>query len=730
MKEISCRSSGALLSFCSVISLRILRAQFLCFQYVGGKLMRARSAFVIPTIGLFLLSLITFTAVSTQVRASDDDAMIVVSAEQARASDDDATIGLSTQHSSQESAVQQAPQQTSSVQASSQAVSTPELEGVIGDEAGSVEAEFVLDRLERLRANPIDLNSATIAEISELPWVTAVIARKIVSLREKVGRFRSLVNLSVIEGVDYELLKKIAPYVTIAAKGVPFWIPLEGRARLVGQTSARKFRDVHFYTRAISRPSQRIELAYVTDKDEGESTLGDFQAGYLTVRSEALLSSVSMGDFSAEFGQGLVLWAPQGFYRGYEAVSQTNRSGAGVHGYRSTLENGALRGAHAKLKGKGLSFETLFSRSKLDAYLNDDGTVRTLAETGYHREAWELRGKDVLTETMFAFHAEAEHANNFSLEGTFYTAGYEPSISPSEESYSYSFAGKRASVGGISGNLSLGQIDVFGEAALMNGGRKAFVLGWVSDMHGFGVASVFRSYDADFYNMRASSFSGGNPWNEKGVYVGFQGRIGKYKLSGYMDGVQHPRPTSRTSCPTSGYETAGSIEQDFGTGITLKVRGKLSKNDSSVNDPTDPYGRVSSTSSRETVNTDVSWTPGKAVSMKLRFSTVRADENEKGSLVFAGFSYSPEGLLTLRGRVIYFDTSSYESRVYESEEDLPGRVALIPLWDEGVRWYLVLGVRGKRLGAEAKFSQTHLTETRAAEDDGKSELGLQVDFAF
>lgn|GEM_PF-1864591 len=617
-----------------------------------------------------------------------------------------------------------------SVEMPSQEISPQELDDILGEESGHVEADFLLDRLERLQGKPIDLNSATVSELCTLPWISPVLARKIVSLREKIGRFHSLMDLIVIEGLDYDLLKQVSPYVTMATKGIPFWIPLEGRARIAGKTSARKFKDTHVYTRAISRPSQKIELAYVTDKDEGESSFGDFQAGYVTVRTDRFISSVTVGDFSADFGQGLVLWAPRGFYRGYEAISQTDRGGAGVHGYRSSLENGALRGAHVKLEGQPLSFDALFSKSKLDAYLNEDGTVRTLAETGYHKEDWEIRGKDALTETMFAFHTEVDYAKVFSLEGTFYTAGYEPPLSRGEEVSPYYFTGGRASVGGISGNLSFGEATMFGEGALMGGGKKAFVLGWVAGMRGVQVASVFRSSDRDFYNLRASSFSGGNPWNERGVYVGLQGRFGKYKVAGYLDGVQHPGPTGVTSSPASGYETAGSIEQSLGTGITLSVRGKVSKNDYSIVDPLDPYGKVSSISSRETIHTDVSWTPGRSLSMKMRFTTVRAEKNAKGSLVFAGFKYAPERLLILRGRVIYFDASSYEARVYEYEDDLPGRVTLTPLWGEGVRWYLVLGIRSKRLGIQAKFSQTHFTEARTVENDGNSELGLQLDFAF
>jgi hypothetical protein len=600
-----------------------------------------------------------------------------------------------------------------------------DVEDLIGEETESSEAAFLVERLERLRGKPIDLNSATAAELAELPWVSPLLAARIIDLREKVGRFRSLVELSVIPGVNYELLQTLNPYLAVRTKDFPFWIPLEGRVRLVGDGNARAVRDVRFYARATSRPSEQIELCYLADKDEGESSLGDFQAGYVTIHRESFVSSASIGDLSAEFAQGLVLWAPGGFFRGYETVSQADRGGSAVKGYRSATENGALRGAHVRFAGQGITLDALFSRNRLDAYLNDDGTARRLAESGLHREQWQLEGKDALTEEMFAVHVAGEYSSTLFLEGTFYTAGYEPTLSGGESSNSYYFTGDRASVGGLSGRWSLGKAAIFGEAAGMDGGSKAFLLGWVCGVEDIQVASVFRSYDSDFYNVRASSFSGGNPWNERGVYVGVRARLGKYKLRGYVDGVQHPGPTSTESFPTSGYETVGSIEQQFDSGITMKVRGKLSRRDVSEADPADPYARVSSVSSRETIHTDVSWEPGQRFKVRLRYSTVRADEGEKGSLVFVDLNHRPESLLNLKGRVIYFDTSSYESRVYEYEGDLPGRVSLTPLWDEGVRWYLVLGVRGKKLRAATKLSQTH----RAGEKVS-TELGLQLDFAF
>ena len=608
------------------------------------------------------------------------------------------------------------------------------VEDILGEDTQTSEAAFVVDRLERLKGRPIDLNTATADELTELPWISPLLAEEIVTLRKRAGRFRSLVNLSVIPGVTYELLDAISPYVAITYKDVPYWIPTEGRVRVTGENPVHEAKNLHLYGRVTSRPSKEVEVSYLLEKDPGESSVTDFQAAYVSLTREGILSQAAAGDLSAEFGQGLVLWAPGGYFRGYETVSQAARSPAGVRGYRSSVENGALRGAHVRLSHSWLSLDALLSRSELDASLNDDGTVRRLADTGYHRDEWELEGKDALKEDLFAVHAAARQSDRLTLEATFTSSRYDPKLSSAGDTASQNsdvlyFTGDGVSVGGLSGRLALPQADVFGEAAMMTGGRKAFLLGWVCDVKRVEVATVFRDYDRDYYNLRASSFSGGDPWNERGVYVGLQTRVSDSKLNFYVDGVQHPGPSYGESFPKSGYEAVASVERKYANGVTTKLRGKLSKRDDSVVDPTDPYARKSVTSTRQTYYGDLNWDPGRPLSFRLRYGKVQADDGEKGSLVFAGFTYRTEGVVSVRGRVIYYDTSSYESRVYEYEDDLPGRVSLDPLWGEGMRWYVLLGVRSRKLGASAKFAQD-----RPAGADGdespSSEFGLQLDFAF
>jgi len=64
-------------------------------------------------------------------------------------------------------------------------------------------------------AHPIDLNTATIKELEELPGVGPTTAKAIVEFRTKSGRFRRIEDLLAIRGISETRLEKLRPYVVI-----------------------------------------------------------------------------------------------------------------------------------------------------------------------------------------------------------------------------------------------------------------------------------------------------------------------------------------------------------------------------------------------------------------------------------------------------------------------------------------------------------------------------------
>lgn len=64
-------------------------------------------------------------------------------------------------------------------------------------------------------AKPIDLNSATIEQLQQLPGVGATTAKAIVQFREKSGPFQRVEDLLAIHGISPARFKKIKPYVIV-----------------------------------------------------------------------------------------------------------------------------------------------------------------------------------------------------------------------------------------------------------------------------------------------------------------------------------------------------------------------------------------------------------------------------------------------------------------------------------------------------------------------------------
>ncbi|HYL68305.1 MAG TPA: helix-hairpin-helix domain-containing protein [Candidatus Limnocylindria bacterium] len=64
-------------------------------------------------------------------------------------------------------------------------------------------------------AKPIDLNTATVEQLEELPGIGPTTAKAIVQFREKSGPLKRVEDLLAIHGISKARLEKLRPYVTV-----------------------------------------------------------------------------------------------------------------------------------------------------------------------------------------------------------------------------------------------------------------------------------------------------------------------------------------------------------------------------------------------------------------------------------------------------------------------------------------------------------------------------------
>jgi len=67
-------------------------------------------------------------------------------------------------------------------------------------------------RQKYLLGKRVDINTATIAEVSELPGISDDVAAAVVEERERIGRYRSASDLLGVKGIKEKRLRKILPF--------------------------------------------------------------------------------------------------------------------------------------------------------------------------------------------------------------------------------------------------------------------------------------------------------------------------------------------------------------------------------------------------------------------------------------------------------------------------------------------------------------------------------------
>ncbi|MBK5203428.1 MAG: hypothetical protein JJE45_06900, partial [Prolixibacteraceae bacterium] len=234
----------------------------------------------------------------------------------------------------------------------------------------------------------------------------------------------------------------------------------------------------------------------------------------------------------------------------------------------------------------------------------------------------------------------------------------------------------------------------------------------------------------------AAPYTQGSAANdEKGLYVGARIMyIPNLTINCYVDFFRYDWLKYTTAGPGKGYEMAFYPEYSFNENWQLSGKYFIESKPVKV---TGVYSKINIEQRRQMFRLDLKGELSSSFSWKCRFdqSFYRHDHRSTGFMICEDFGYhTHDSNIVLWGRICYFKTADYDSRLYAYENDLLYNFSFPALYGNGFRAYLSGKVKiSKKIGIRIKYGEFWYLDDRQIgtgdyEIDGnrKSELKIQL----
>lgn len=522
------------------------------------------------------------------------------------------------------------------------------------------------------------------------------------------------------------------------------------------------------YTRYRFRYRQNISFGFTAEKDEGEQFFKgtqpngfDFYSAHFFLRNIGRLKALAIGDYQAQFGQGLTFWNGLGFAAKSSFTMNVKRNAPGLAPYSSVNENLFLRGAAATYEvGKHFEVTAFGSRKNIDANVQsaaaagDDSLgvnqgneviFSSFLEDGFHRTYNEVAKKDALGETIIGGHVTYKR-RSMSIGATAAHVAYTGNLSRTVQTYNqFDFNGGQNTTAGLDWNVLYRNLTWFGEAATSANGGMAMNTGVLLSLDKrVSMSMLYRNYGRDYHGLYSVAFAEGtNPWNERGLFTGLEIRPNRqWTINAYFDQFSFPWLRYLTDAPSSGFDWLAQVNWRPSKQVEIYARARhqdRARNTDVDVDGVDPLVRVEQTNYRLNASYKVS----SSVSLRTRVETVDFQRGSSplkhGFLLYQDVVHRPlSSPVELTLRFALFDTESYDSRIYAYENDLIGVFSIPPYYGRGIRWYGMVRVTPLRrvdiwvrYGAFIYQDQSSISSgLQEVSGNMRSDLKMQVRWIF
>jgi len=565
----------------------------------------------------------------------------------------------------------------------------------------------ILDDLESYRQNPIQINQATSDELNRLHLLSELQIHNLLSYREKTGTLLSIYEMASIDGFTPDLLQKIKPFITFKDQGETYRAKRSSGYLFV--KSIRTFpKDIQsgyegsperYYLR-LKQTTDLYEYGLVAEKDPREAFFSqsnrqgfDYMSGYANFRIGKKGGQLFVGDYHISFGQGLVAW--QGFSIGKSAeASRIFKSGPGIRSYSSTDENLFFRGLASQFTYGHFSFYPFISTRQLDAHvdtLNNMPFFSAFQTSGYHRTISEIASENSLNQLVEGGHVSYA-SNRWSFGLTSVYTRFDAEMKRGDEPYDrFLPEGKENTVAGIDWKGTVNDVFLFGEVALSANSGKALLAGcMLKPAPNAELSMLYRNINKTYFSYFSNAFTESSRVNdEHALYLGFKFYPAPgWIINVYSDVFRFEWIKYTTAAPSSGTEffAQAAYNPTLYTHFYLRffqedkelrqITGNLNYND---------LQRIN----RIRFNFTYDLNQRFSIKSRFEFSYYSKQGSERGLLICQDVFYKPiDKPFKLNGRIAYFNTEGYDSRIYSYENDLLYSFSIPALYGNGIRSYL------------------------------------------
>lgn len=633
-------------------------------------------------------------------------------------------------------------------------------------------SQLVEDLLE-LSENPINLNSATADDLKKLFFLNDFQVSSLLEYRDSTGSILSLYELQAVPGFDVIDIQRLSLFVKTdqVAKTHPKSM-LYGRSELsfryktsietpVGYsdsyTGSKYLGDKNsYFTRYTYRGGKHLQLGFTAEKDPGEpffdgtfKTGIDYLSGYLSLSEYGKIKKLIVGDFHAEFGQGLTFWNSLSFGKSGSVLSVRKRAD-GLVKHSSAYESQYLRGIGVTVRVWKADLTVFGSYRDIDANITDtlangDLAFSSLPETGYHRTEAEIADRNALTEIVAGANI-TYNARRVKAGVTFAHSEIDGNYGGTPAIYELTPAREEKTAVGMNADVSMGKHQLFGEIAadLPDGDLATLVGGLFRLSNTVQVSMLGRSYSRSYNPKYTSGFAeGSGTFNENGFFAGISILPTKgWKLSGYIDLFEFPWMRYSVNAPSGGRELMVLSENSFSPDFSVTLRYRFKGSEKNMADaPTRVVPVVNQTNQSFRLQSGYNATSSIALKTSLEAAIYDADgiKSEVGYLFAQDIAVSMQNLpISVNLRYAIFDTPSWNSRIYSYESDMLYSFTVPAYYSRGTRFFVLLKYSPEAwIDIWVRFSQTYYSNmdelgsgSDLIKDNTRSEIKAMVRLKF